>query len=301
MAKDPYKILGVAKTASDEEIRKAYRALAKKYHPDLNTDNKKAEERFKEVSLAYDILGDPEKRKKFDAGEIDASGAEQQQRQYYRDYAGQDPRYAYNFGGGGQGTEDLNDIFSTFFGQRGGRAGGRSMPMAGQDVQYQLSVDFLEAARGAKKRVTMPDGASLDISIPAGIKDGQSLRLKGKGGPGINGGPSGDAFVTVTVAPHKLFERDGDHIRIELPISLDEAVLGAKIDVPTIDGSVTLSIPAGSNNGAVLRLKGKGIGGKGDQYVRLKVVLPADPDDKLTSFLKEWREEHPQHPRRNWG
>lgn len=300
MAKDPYEILGVAKSASDEEIRKAYRALAKKYHPDLNTDNKQAEDRFKEVSLAYDILGDPEKRKKFDAGEIDASGAEQQQRQYYRDYAGQDPRYAYSFYEGNPEADDLGDIFSSFFGRRG-RAGGRTIPIPGQDVQYQLTVDFLDAVRGSKKRVTMPDGKSLDISIPAGIRDGQSLRLKGKGGPGMNGGPAGDAFVTLTVSPHTLFERDGDNIRIELPVSLDEAVLGAKVDVPTVEGSVALSIPAGSNNGSVLRLKGKGVGGKGDQFVRLKVVLPEKPDDKLKTFLEEWRAQHPQHPRRNWG
>ncbi len=300
MAKDPYSILGVAKTASDEEIRKAYRALAKKYHPDLNTDNQTAEERFKEVSLAYDILGDPDKRKKFDAGEIDASGAEQQQRQYYRDYAGQDPRYAYNVYEGSSETDDLGDIFSSFFGRRG-RAGGRTIPIPGQDAQYQLSVDFLDAARGAKKRVTMPDGISLDISLPAGIKDGQSLRLKGKGGPGMNGGPPGDAFVTITVSSHPLFERDGNNIRIDVPVSLDEAVLGAKVDVPTIDGSVTLSVPPGSNNGAVLRLKGKGVGGKGDQFVRLKVVLPDQPDDKLKAFLQEWREQYPQYPRRDWG
>lgn len=300
MAKDPYKVLGITKSASDEEIRKAYRALAKKYHPDLNTDDKKAEERFKEISVAYDVLGDPDKRKKFDAGEIDAAGAEQQQRQYYRDYAGRDPRYAYQFRDAGAEAEDLGDIFSTFFGGRG-RAGGRAMPMAGQDVQYQLSVEFLEAVKGDKKRVTMPDGKSLDIRIPPGIRDGQSLRLKGKGGPGINGGPAGDAFVTVTVKPHVLFERDGNNIRIDLPISLDEAVLGAKIDVPTIEGSVSLSIPAGSNNGAVLRLKGKGVGGKGDQYVRLKLVLPDKPDDKLKTFLEEWREQNPQQTRRDWG
>ncbi len=300
MAKDPYNVLGVAKTASDEEIRKAYRSLAKKYHPDLNVDNKKAEERFKEISLAYDILGDPEKRKKFDAGEIDATGAEQAQRQYYRDYAGQDPRYAHSFYEGSSETDDLNDIFANFFGGRA-RAGGRSLPIPGQDVQYQLSIDFLDAVRGAKKRVTMPDGKALDLSIPAGIRDGQSLRLKGKGGPGMNGGPPGDAFVTLTVSPHTLFERDGDNIRIDLPVSLDEAVLGAKVDVPTIDGSVTLSIPPGSNNGAILRLKGKGVAGKGDQYVRLKLVLPDKPDDRLTQFLTEWRAAHPQNPRQNWG
>jgi DnaJ-class molecular chaperone len=297
--RDPYEVLGVAKTASPEEIKAAYRKLAKKLHPDLHPDDKTVEARFKEVTGAYDLLSDKEKRARFDAGEIDASGAETQ-RGFYRAYAGGDEgaKYRARQGGpdmGGYG-EDIDDILRGMFG--GGRRGG--MRMKGGDAAYSLSIDFLEAARGATKRVTLPEGETLDVRIPAGIEDGQTLRLAGKGGPGFGGGPAGDALVTIHVSEHPHFKRDGRDIRIEVPIGLDEAVLGARIEVPTIDGPVQMTVPKGANTGKTLRLKGRGLpgqGGRGDQYVRLVVVLPEHHDEALTGFLKTWKPGHRDDPR----
>ncbi len=301
MSEDPYKVLGVARDAAQEAIRKAYRKLAKEAHPDLNPGDKKAEERFKAISAAYDIVGDPDKRARFDRGEIDASGAERPpQHEFYRQYADADGG-RYSSSAGFEDFADLSDLFSGVF-QRGARGGGRPRQMKGQDLRYQLPVDFLEAVAGAKRRVTMPDGKTLDIAIPAGTRSGQTLRLKGKGLPGMNGGPDGDALVEVQVGTHPVFEREGDDIVVELPISIDEAVLGGKVPVPTLNGKVSLTVPKGASSGQTLRLRGKGVpAGKnraaGDQLVRLKIVMPPGIDSDLEAFMSSWREAHGYNPR----
>jgi len=300
---DLYKILGVSKKATADEIRKSYRKLAKKHHPDLNPGDNAAEEQFKKISSAFSILGDEEKRGKYDRGEIDASGQERQPEGMYRRYADSAAGNPYQSQAGFADFADLGGAFSDLFGDRVRRAGPGGMPrMRGQDVRYHLTVDFMESVKGAKKRVTMPDGKTLDISIPAGVQDGQSLRLKGKGMEGLGGGPSGDALIEIKVMPHAFFRREGDDIHMDLPISLAEAVLGAKIKVPTITGEVTLSVPKNSSSGRILRLKAKGVPrpkpkgqktvGRGDQYVTLKVVLPEKPDAELEAFMKDWAKTH---------
>tara|TARA_R110002094_G_scaffold161731_3_gene146804 strand:- start:886 stop:1836 length:951 start_codon:yes stop_codon:yes gene_type:complete len=302
MDKDnPYKVLGVEPAATDKEIKSAYRKLAKELHPDLNPGDAKAEERFKAVSAAYAIVGDKEQRARFDRGEIDAAGHETPKQQYYRSYADSGPDTQYYSTGGFDDFGDESDLFSELFRRarsgQGGNARGFSGPIPGQDVQYHLTVGFMDAVRGARKRITMPNGETLDVSVPAGIRDGQSIRLKGKGGEGFNGGPAGDAYVQIAVGSHRLFRREGKDILMELPLTLDEAVLGAKIAVPTIHGNVNVTVPAGANTGQTLRLKGKGIaagksGDAGDQLVRLKVVLPKKIDAELASFMEKWREKH---------
>lgn len=307
MADDPYKVLGVARDASADDIRKAYRQLAKENHPDLHPGDTAAEERFKAVSAAYDLLGDPDKRGRFDRGEIDAGGQEKPEQQYYRHYADAGAEHPYHSTEGFADFADKGDVFSDLFGHaRGpGQAGdgqGRTFRMRGGDARYSFAVDFLDAVNGAKQRINLPDGAALDLTIPVGVRDGQVLRLKGKGLAGIGGGPPGDALVEVHVRPHKLFRREGDDIHIELPVTLAEAVRGAKIDVPTTSGAVTMTVPKGANSGTRLRLKGKGVaagkaGKRGDQYVTLKVVLPDQPDDELAEFLERWESENPYNPR----
>lgn len=306
MARDPYKVLGVDRNASQEEIRKAYRALAKKYHPDLNVEDKNAAERFKEIAAAYDILGDPERRKRFDRGELDAEGRERPERQFYRQYAEGAQGAKYRRGGTEFGEADVGDIFSDLFGFARRGAGGEGpfarMRMRGMDRRYTLSVPFLEAALGGKRRISLPSGETIDVTIPAGIAHGETLRLKGKGEPGIGGGPTGDALVTIEVEPHPLFERKGKDIYSDVPVSLDEAVLGARIEIETIGGAVSVTVPPASNTGTVLRLKGRGIAGQagppGDHFARLKVVLPKEPDPELRAFLEKWRMAHRYTPRR---
>jgi DnaJ-class molecular chaperone len=304
MAEDPYKVLGVPRDAPDEDIRRAYRKLAKQLHPDLNPSNRaSAEERFKKVSAAYDIVGDPVKRKQYDRGEIDANG--EPRRGYQRAHAGGSGPFGGRSARSGDDFGGFGDIFSDLFGGARGRRGESEGPfsMRGRDVRYTLEVDFLEAASGAKKRVTMPDGGVLDLSVPEGVSDGQVLRLKGKGSPGIGSSEAGDALVEIKVRPHPQFSRVGDDIELQLPIALDEAVLGAKIEVPTVSGRVQLTIPKGTSSGRVFRLKGKGVhnstaGRTGDQLVSVRIVLPDKIDDKLAYFLSEWRQSHGYDPRK---
>ena len=285
LAVDPYTVLDVKKDASQDDIQKAYRRLAKKLHPDLNPGNKRAEEQFKEVSAAYDLLGDPDKRARFDRGEIDASGVEQPHHRFYRDFADR---------GGSHYTDDAgfadfaanDDILSQIFG------GDSRIRMRGADVHYRLALDFLDAINGGKRQITLPDGSVLDVNIPPGTRDGQILRLRGKGRPGIRGGQPGDALVEIEVRPHRIFMRRGDDIHIDLPISLSEAVLGGKVKAPTPAGIVTMTVPKWSNTGTVLRLKGKGVprldGSRGDEFVTLKVMLPEEPDPELEKFVAHW-------------
>jgi DnaJ-class molecular chaperone len=302
-ARNPYEVLGVKKDASEDEVRRAYRKLAKRYHPDLNPGNKEAEARFKEISGANDILGDKEKRARFDRGEIDASGAERPEAAYsrYRGFAEGAPGEKYEYHAAeGMAPEDIDDLFA-FFG-RGARGGRGTMRMRGADQHYSLTVDFLTAINGARQRLNLAPDRSLEVTIPPGVRDGQVLRLQGQGSPGLNGGPNGDALIEVHVAPHAFFRREGNDIHLDLPLTLDEAVLGGKVTVPTPSGSVSMTIPANSNTGRVLRLKGKGVarpdGSRGDEYVTLKVVLPEGGDAELTNFVREWAPRHSYDPRR---
>ncbi|NTF41331.1 DnaJ C-terminal domain-containing protein [Rhizobium rhizogenes] len=302
MSRDPYEILGVKRDAPQKDVQSAYRKLAKKLHPDLNPGDKQAEDKFKEVSAAYGIVGDEEKRARFDRGEIDSSGAEKPPRSYYRDYAANEgQRGPYQNAGGFADFGDADDMFSNFFSRR---SRGQSQ-MQGQDRHYTMEVDFLDAINGAKRQISLPDGPELDVQIPPGTRDGQTLRLKGKGDPGFNGGKPGDALIAVHVPAHRFYTRDGDDIRLELPISLTEAVLGGKVRVPTPSGAVTVTLQPNSNSGKVLRLKGKGVPvrGKdnGDAYVTLKVVLPDAADPELTRFVSEWEAGKTQDPRKTMG
>jgi DnaJ-class molecular chaperone len=303
--RDPYEILGVTKGASAAEIKSAYRKLAKKLHPDLNPGDKVAEEKFKAITAAYDIVGDEKKRGRYDSGEIDASGQEKPQQRYYREYAGGEDGQRYSSSAGYEDIGAFSDLFGDLFGERGGMrggAGGRRFAMRGQDAQYRLDVDFLDAVNGTKTRITLPDGGTLDVTIPAGVSDGQVLRLKGKGNPGLGGAEPGDALIEIGVKPHPVFKREGDDITVEVPITFDEAVLGGKIEVPTIGGRVFATVPPGSNTGQTLRLKGRGIkakgGASGDQLVKLTVMLPERIDEDLKSFAERWRESHRYDPRR---
>ena len=297
MADDPYIVLGVPRTATDDDIRRAFRRLAKELHPDVNPENAAAVERFKQVSAAYELLGDPARRQAFDRGEIDGAGEPRRSPQH----AG-----AGRGGAGGPGSPEFGfgDIFSDLFGQRGQQRGpGGGFSLRGQDMRYTLDVDFMEAVLGARKRVTMPEGGQLDLTVPEGVLDGQVLRLKSKGSPGIRGGEAGDALVEVKVRPHAHFKRQGDDILLDVPITLDEAVLGGKIEVPTPAGRVSLTLPKGTSSGRAFRLKGKGVrnpatGTHGDEIVTVRIALPEAIDDSLAYFLTEWRKKHAYDPGR---
>lgn len=314
MARDPYQELGVSRGASAEEIRKAFRTLAKKHHPDANPGDKASEEKFKRVSAAFDVLGDPEKRRKFDAGEIDADG-----RETMRGFGGGGPFGGGGYGGGGPGgfrTEfeniDLSDILGEVFGRGGGGARGGAGPgggfggfggfgpQRGADVRARLEIDLEEAIQGAKKRIAFTDGRTIEVAIPKGASDGQTLRLKDQGAPG-KGGP-GDAFIELVVRPHPIYRREGDNLLMDLPVTVYDAVLGGKVQAPTPDGAVTLTIPKAANTGQVLRLKGRGMpdvrGRRGDLLARLVVTLPERPDSQLEKFAAAWRKERPYTPKR---
>lgn len=297
---DPYEILGVQRTAPADEIRKAYRTLAKRWHPDTNPDKPEAEARFKAVSAAYALLSDAEQRARFDRGEIDASGAERAPPpppggSGWRDWADAPggARYRSSPGGfeGGFDESDLEDFLSRAFG-RGARRG----PVPGADLRVAMRVPFLDAVRGASRQVALPDGRSLRITIPKGVENGTVLRLAGQGLAGTEGAPAGDLLAELEVEPHRFFRREGDDIVLDLPVTLKEAVLGAKIEVPTVDGPVALAIPPRSAEGTRLRLRGRGIGG-GHQYVVLKPVLPTDPEPELEEFMRRWTPNHSTDPR----
>jgi DnaJ-class molecular chaperone len=305
MPDDPYKALGLTKSATADEIKKAYRKLVRTSHPDLHPDDPQAEARFKAIGAAHELLKDPETRARFDAGEIDSSGAERPKRQYYRDFAGaSDNAYqnrAYQNRGGFDQQADPADIFADILRNRARGGGGGGFSSApGPDARYSLNIPFLEAVLGGETRITLPDGSNLAVKIPKGTEDGQTLRLRGKGQPGFGGGAAGDALITVHVQPHAVFRREGDDILITLPITIDEAILGGKVTTPTIDGPVGLTIPRGVSSGHILRLRGRGVARaatKGDQRVELRIVAPPEVDDSLSDFLTEWRKTHGHDPR----
>jgi DnaJ-class molecular chaperone len=292
---DPYETLGVQRTADEAAIRAAYRKLAKKHHPDVNPDKPDAAAKFGEISSAHELLSDKEKRARFDRGEIDAQGHEvHDPRKYYRDTPGQE-----HYGqAGGFSQEDLEAFFAQQFGEAGRRSdwGASGRPRAGRDMQYSLTVSFVDAASGTTRRLALPDGKTLDVRIPPGTGDGHVLRLRGQGGPGLNGAPAGDALIEITVAPDPRFHRDGDDIVTDVPVSLKEAVLGTTMEVPTIHGPVRLSVPPGSGTGTRLRLRGKGIR-QGHQFVQLQVVLPPGDEPELAEFLKTWTPKGTPTPR----
>lgn len=294
--KDPYQVLGVAPSATADQIKQAYRQLARELHPDVNPGNRRAEERFKEVSAAYDFLSDADKRRQYDDGDIDATGAPK--RRTWRGHAGggRGARSGFAFG------DDVDDILAEMLRRKDkGRGAGQQQRQArGADVRHPVSVGFAEAALGTSKRVALVTGKEIDVRIPPGTTDGQTLRLKGQGHPGS---PAGDAFVDIAVEPHPFFTRRDRDVLMDIPVSLQEAVLGGKITVPTIDGRVAVTVPAGSNTGTVLRLKGKGIptpAARGDQLVTLKVVLP-EGDDELRKFVEKWGTRNGYDPRAKAG
>jgi DnaJ-class molecular chaperone len=312
--RDPYTVLGVSKTASADEIKKTYRRLAKKFHPDYNKSDPKAKEKFAEVNSAYEIVGDEKQRAAFDRGEIDAGGKPRATGfegfgAGGRAGAGQGfENFEFHFGGG-QGRAnrsgvDPSDMFADLFGGLGGMRGGSArQPRRGEDVAAAVSISFEDAVNGTRARVSLPTGKSLDVDIPAGIEDGRQIRLRGQGQAGPSGGAAGDAIVTVNVAPHPLFKVEGRNLRIELPVTLYEAVLGGPVQVPTLGNTVELKVPPKSNSGRTLRLRGKGLPGKsgeaaGDLLVTLRIVLPEGGNDDLAELMRRWRDERPYDPRK---
>lgn len=299
MSWDPYGVLGVNRGANADDIRKAYRQLAKELHPDVRPNDKAAEEKFKRATAAFNLLSDPTLKARYDRGEIDADGNERVGA--FRSHGARSGPYQ-SAGGSGQAGEnvfDFGDIFSDLFGA--GATSGRGQGFArarGRDLRFTLEIDFVDAINGGRRRVQLAEGRTLDVAIPPGVESGQVLRLKAQGAPGLQGGQPGDALVELKVKPHPHFKRDGENITLDLPISLTEAVEGGRVQAPTVSGPVTLSIPAGANTGMILRLKGKGVGGQGDQLVRLLILLPEPADEELKKFVKKWpgRERTPQRP-----
>lgn len=297
----------MARGATADEVRKAFRKLAKKHHPDTNPGDKASEEKFKRVTAAFDILGDVDKRKKFDAGEIDADG-----RETARGFGGGGPWGAGSSGGGwsprgqAEGPDiDLNDLFGDILGRGGARGGGQGggfggFSQRGADVRARLEIDLEDTIHGAKKRIAFSDGRTIDVSIPKGAEEGQTLRLKGQGSPGRSG--PGDALIEMTLRPHTIFRREGDNLVMDLPVAVPDAVLGGKVQAPTPDGPVNVTIPKGANTGASLRLKGRGLsdpkGKRGDLLARIVLMLPEAIDPELQAFAETWRAERPYSPRR---
>ncbi len=297
-----YEVLGLRPSASEGEIRAAYRELAKKYHPDLNPNDTDAEVRFKDISAAYAILGDPEKRQRYDNGEIDGTG--ERQRAYYRGQAEGTEGGKYSRWNRVTAFEDFADLFADLF---TGPASMGPKAKAGQDVRYAMDIPFIDAAKGAARKITLNDGRSLDVKIPAGVQDGQVLRLKGLGNAS-KAGTLGDALLRIRIQPHPYFGREGSNIRLDLPLTLYEAVLGAELQMPTVHGSIPVRIPPGINSGAVMRLKGKGIhatsgqdaGETGDQIVTIRIMLPETVDEELYTFISRWKKRNEYDPRSTW-
>lgn len=308
MRQDPYEILGVKQDVSQKDIQHAFRKLAKKYHPDLNPGDRKAEEIFKEISAANEILGDEDKRARFDRGEIDINGVERPSFQQHRQYAGANGGEAFFDGGGFSQFGGFEDIFASFMSRRGdhpnaSQFGGGQSRSKGADVHYTMEVSFLDAINGTTASVSLDPGSSLDVKIPAGTRDGQVLRLRGKGGKAATKGQDGDALIEIRVKSHAFFKRDGDDIRVEVPITIREAVLGGKIKVPTAGGYLNVTLKPHTNTGTTLRLKGKGApktgGDHGDLLATVKIVLPETPDPDLTTLMEQWSETSIANPRKN--
>ena len=298
---DPYKILGLSKTATLDDIKKAYRKLAKKYHPDLNPGSKEAEKKFKELSHAFDLIGTQESRDKFDRGETD----EQRQHQYEARQKAGSNRYSSSFGNGYSSGQDPEDLFESLFGRARGR-GGRGfsdarMDDSGEDELYRLDVEFAEAAIGGEKVVTLPNGKKLQVKIPAGIENGKKLKFKNMGGAGANGAANGDLYLEINILSRDGFTRVDQDIMTDVSISLFEAALGAEIEVPTIDGTVMLKVPAGVSSGSRLRIKNKGAGpsdSRGNQIVTLKVVMPKNTSSEFKEALGKLKTEYAYNPRK---
>lgn len=300
--KDPYETLGLKRTATDKDIKAAFKKLARKFHPDLHPDDKETEAKFKDISAAHDLLKDKEMRRRFDAGEIDASGAARQPERFYRDFADGSAYTSHAARDGFASNEELEEFLARAFGGGDRRSRG-TFKARGQDVSYVLPIGFLDAVNGASRTITLREGKTLQVTIPEGAEDRQTLRLSGQGMPGFGGGSVGDAYVTLHVEPHRYFRRKDSNIHVEVPVTLNEAVLGAQIDVPTIGGPVQVTVPKGSNTGTTLRLRDRGIHNaksrqRGHQLITLQVVLPADEESELVAFLERWRPKHDQDPRK---
>jgi DnaJ-class molecular chaperone len=316
--RDPYEVLGVPRSASAAAIKSAFRKAAKKHHPDSNKGDPKAAERFAEINTANEIIGDEDKRKQFDRGEIDAEGKPR-----FQGFGGGDPRgragpggfETYTFrSGGGPGTGgggSFEEILNSMFGRGGARAGGGTSQFefdtggigVDLDINASLTVSLEDSVKGAEKRVRLPTGKELNVKIPAGVTAGQQIRLKGQGETAPGHRP-GDVLITVNIAPHPFFKVDGSDLRVDLPITLYEAVLGGKVRVPTLGGAVELSIPKNTSSGRTFRLKGKGLpksGGNGDLFVTTKIILPDGNDSELEQLMQKWRDGHPYNPRSDLG